>query len=95
MNTLSATELEKYLNEYSVSLEYWSADMGDSHEMLGARELLESNKSAMDSAQLSMLSAFDDKAKLLLDEYKGVETWDVKMLRAAVAITHREVAQAA
>jgi len=69
--------------------------MGDTHEMLGAREILEVNKPAMNNEQLSMLSTFDEQAKLLLDEYKGEETWDVKMLRAAVAISHREYAQAA
>lgn len=95
MNTQLMLKLEKYLKQYSVDLDYWSNDIGETHETLGSREILESHKSDMTSAMLDSLNALDAKAKALLDAYHGEETWDVKMLRQVVAIAypkHRQVA---
>lgn len=39
MNTLSAEQIEKYLNEYSLGINLWDNDAGDTFLILGAREL--------------------------------------------------------
>jgi len=87
--------LESYLKQYSIDLEYWSNEIMETHETVAVRELLEENKAAMTAAMREWLAELDAKAKILLDDYRGPETWDVKMLRAVVAIAHPEYRQAA
>ena len=74
MSTLSATDLEKYLREYSVYLDHWVADKGDSHEMLGAREILQKQIALLSKDQEDELANLDKKAVLLVSQYQGSET---------------------
>jgi len=67
----------------------------ETHETVGVRELLEENKASMTATMRERLVELDAKAKILLDNYRGTETWDVKMLREVVAIAHPEYRQAA
>ena len=78
--------LERYLHEYSVDLDFWSSDMGDTHEALGAREILEANRASLTAAMRHHLDVLDAKAKDLLSNYRGPETWDVTMLRDIVRL---------
>lgn len=79
-------KLERYLREYSVDLDFWSSDMGDTHEALGAREILEANKASLTAAMRHHLDVLDTKAITLLATYRGPETWDVTMLRDIVRL---------
>ena len=85
MNTV-----EKYLNEYSVYLEYWNEEQGDSHEMLGAREILQRQIRDLSDSQIEKLHTLDEKAIELLDNYDGKDTWDVSMLRDCVELAHQK-----
>ncbi|MBM3654714.1 MAG: hypothetical protein FJX06_18200 [Alphaproteobacteria bacterium] len=95
MTTLSIQQLEKYLKAYSLDLEYWANDMGDTDETLGSRELLEERRSELTPVMLEKLISLDNKAKQLLDDYQGPDTWDVKMLRKIVELGSRSYRQAA
>lgn len=79
-------KLDRYLHEYSVDLDFWSSDMGDTHEKLGAREILETNRASLTAAMRHHLDVLDAKAKRLLATYRGPETWDVTMLRDIVRL---------
>lgn len=86
MNAALMTKLERYLQEYSVDLDFWASDMGDTHETLGAREILEANSASLTPAMRNRLDGLDAKARQLLDAYRGPETWGVVMLRDIVKI---------
>lgn len=88
MSTLSAEKLAYYLHEYSVYLEYWSPDEGDSQEMLGAREILDKNAGHLTSAETEELARLDRKAIQLMQTYRGRDTWDVKMLRETARLAY-------
>jgi hypothetical protein len=92
---LSPQTLDKLLSDYSVMLEGWSPDEGDSHLMTDYRELLEENKAQLRPDQMQTLDGLDQEAKRLLDSYNGNDTWDVKMLRETVAIRYPEYRAAA
>ena len=86
MNTLSLQRLEKYLKAYSLDIDYWSNEMGDTDAALGSREIIEENRVKLTNSMLEQLSAADEKARATLNGYGGHETWDVKMLRKIVEI---------
>ena len=95
MNTSLSQKIEQYLRHYAVMLDYWRPDEGDTHLMADYRELLNDNVSALTDSQQHMLTLLDERAQKLLDSYGGPETWDVKMLRDVVAISHPECRRAA
>ena len=90
MNTLSVQKIEKYLNEYSIYLEYWYAYKGDSFLMFGARDILQNQILNLTDAQLEKLDALDEKAIELDDNYHGEETSDVLNLRDCVELAHQK-----
>jgi hypothetical protein len=90
MNTQSTKKLEKYLDQYSIDLDYWSNEIMETHETVGIREALEESIATLTPAMRERLSALDAKAKAILDAYQGDETWDVTMLREVVAIAYPE-----
>jgi hypothetical protein len=49
----------------------------------------------LNNDQKALLKSLDAKAKALLDSYQEADTWDVKMLREAVAIAYPEHRKAA
>jgi hypothetical protein len=91
MNTLSAEQIEKYLNEYSLGIDLWDNDAGDTFLILGARELLHGSLTNLNQEQLNRLIAVDKKAEKLLLDYSGQETFDVKMLNDIVEIVRHGV----
>jgi hypothetical protein len=95
MTTLSVEKLEKYLKAYSLDIEYWANDMHDSDEMLGTREILAANWDALTFAMRKTLLELDGKARALLENYRGPETWDVRMLRDLVKLADSNQRQAA
>lgn len=96
MNIVSAKEIEKYLSEYSLGIDYWDNQAGDTFLILGARELLQNNLSSFNKEQCDILKAIDLKAQNTLLNYNGDETFDVQMLRDIVAvINHGSLEQAA
>ena len=95
MNTLSIQRLKNYLTEYSLHLEYWTEDDGEGNELLGCREIIEKNKALLSKDDIDYLNAMDDKARSILDNYTGNETFDVIMLRKAVEIAIESLKQAA
>ena len=69
MNTTSAQKIEKYLNEYSIYLEYWDDEQYDSYEMLGVRKILQDKIENFTDDQLEKLDALDEIAIDLSDNY--------------------------
>lgn len=90
MNNLSIQKLEKYLKSYSMHLDYWTPDEGDSDIMNNARIILQKNIENLTDAQLEQLDTLDEKAIELLDNYHGEDTWDVLMLRDCVELAHQK-----
>lgn len=90
MNTVSMEKLAKYLKSYSMYLDYWEPDEGDSHLMYGAREVLQNNIENLTDSQLEKLDTLDEKAIELLDNYHGEETRDVWNLRNCVQLAHQK-----
>jgi len=80
------TKLDEYLHKYSIMLDYWNADEGDSHLMLDYRELIDEHLTSASAEQRKKLAELDAKAAALLDGYLGAETWDIKMLRETVKL---------
>lgn len=90
MNTTLAQTIEKNLNEYSIYLEYWDENQGDSFLMFGARDILQKHIQNLTDEQLEKLDELDDKAIELLDDYHGKETIDVMNLRECVELAHQK-----
>jgi hypothetical protein len=69
---------EKLLKGYSVLVEYWSDDAGDTHELLGERELLADRE--LTKNQRVELDRVDAQVLALA---KGIrsQTWDTLMLQ--------------
>lgn len=78
MNKEFQIPTEKLLRGYSVLVEFWSDDAGDTHELLGERELLAERK--LTSAQRSELARIDAQVLALVAAIK-TETWDTLMLQ--------------
>ncbi len=95
MNTGLMKNLEKYLNQYSIDLEFWYGDIMETHETVAVRRFLGDNMPAMTSDMRDRLAALDEQAKSILNGYHGEETWDVKMLRQVVALANNNQRQAA
>lgn len=91
MNIVSMEKLAKYLKNYSIYLEYWDEDQGDSHLMFGVREILQNQIRDLTDNQLEELDALDEQAIELLDDYHGKETRDVWNLRNCVELAHQKM----
>ena len=76
-------------------LDYWDAEQGDSQLIVDYREIIEEAIGDLNNDQKALLKSLDAKAKALLDSYQEADTWDVKMLREAVAIAYPEHRKAA
>lgn len=72
------TPTEKLLREYLALVEYWALDAGDTHELLGGRELLELR--TLTSAQRRQVETADERVLDLADAQHG-RGWDVEMLK--------------
>lgn len=83
MNSVSQTPTEKLLREYLALVEYWAPDAGDTHELLGGRELLE--RRDLTPAQRSQMLEADERVLLLADAQKG-GGWDVEMLKQTASL---------
>jgi hypothetical protein len=70
--------IEQSLRSYSALVEYWDEEAGDTHELLGARELLEGR--ILNPEEQAILEEADRRVIALANEsYEN--TWDVVMLR--------------
>lgn len=91
MNTTLTQKIEKYLNEYSIYLEYWDDEQYDSYEMLGAREILQSKIKNFTDEQLDKLEILDEIAIDLSDNYHGNSNdTPVWSLRQCVELAHQK-----
>lgn len=78
--------MDKFLNEYSLGIDLWDNEAGDTFLILGARELLHRSLTNLNQEQLNRLIAADKKAEKTLLDYSGADTFDVKMLKDIVEI---------
>lgn len=95
MNTELTKNLEKYLNQYSIDLEFWDSDFMETHETVAVRKFLADNMASMTPDMQRHLALLDSQARAILDAYHGDETWDVKMLRQVVSLASHNQRRAA
>lgn len=95
MNTDLMKNLEKYLTQYSTDLDFWYNEIMETHQTVAIRKYLMENTASLTPEMLARLASLDEKARSLLNEYRGEETWDVKMLRQVVAFATPDQRQAA
>lgn len=82
---------EKRLREYSALVEFWAPDAGDTHELLGVREVLADAKLTPDES--ARMAEIDVAVLRLADAAQG-DGWDVSMLRkTAELIRHARSGQ--
>jgi hypothetical protein len=81
---------ETLLNEYSALAEYWDEEAGDTHELLGTRELLDGRR--LGPHEKARMDATDRRI-IALSEARQGNGWDVAMLRKTADLIRRSAAQ--
>ena len=89
-NTKYQPPLEAALLGYSVDAAAWWDGMGDTDQMLAAREFIESKFEELDATQIQVLRAADERVVGLASAFMTESSWDVAMLKkiAAIAASH-------
>lgn len=95
MSTSSRKPIADYLREYSGLLESWWPEAGDTHEALGAREILHARLDELQADELQALRRADALAEGLAGRYSADIGWDTRMLRDIVRLVETERASAA
>jgi hypothetical protein len=88
-------KLEKYLRQYSIDLDFWYNEIMETHQTVAIRRYLMENMASLTPEMLARLANLDEQARSILNEYRGEETPDVKMLRKVVAFANPDQRQAA
>lgn len=78
---------ETLLRGYSVLVEYWDEKAGDTHELLGERELLAERD--LTAGQKAELTRIDAQVLDLVADIK-TETWDTLMLQKTAELIQAE-----
>lgn len=81
------TPTERLLTGYSVLVEFWEDGAGDTHELLGERELLA--ELDLTASQRADLARVDARVLELVDDAK-TETWDTLMLKKTADLIRSE-----
>ncbi len=84
MNRLSARQIERYLQEYSLGIDGWAPGIGDTDQVYGARRLLQD--AALTPAQERLLAGIDARAAALWATHRESPDYDALMLRDIVAL---------
>lgn len=95
MNTTSRKPIADYLREYSGLLESWWPEAGDTHEALGAREILHARLDELQADELQALQQADALAVGLAGRHSADTGWDARMLRDIARLVETERAAAA
>ena len=90
MNTKSQKPIGDYLREYSGLLETWWPSAGDTHELLGAREILHSRLGELGTAELKELHKADARAIELARRHVSDRGWDARMLQSVARVIEAE-----
>lgn len=91
MSSQSPTPTESFLREYLALTDYWEPDAGDTHELLGAREVLTQRKLTV--RETKTMEETDKKVLKLVDTLPNdASGWDVQMLRMTAKLI-RELQQ--
>ncbi len=92
MSTQFRTTTEQHLKSYLALVDYWDSDAGDTHELLGSREILHERLASLSKRDLQRLMQGDDDVLALVKSAKDALklkrpedshislTWDVSML---------------
>jgi hypothetical protein len=68
------------LREYSAYVEFWDDGAGDTHELLGSREILSARSGELSAAQIDAMAATDDVVVRLVSDLPATRSWDSVML---------------
>lgn len=90
MNTTSPKSTVDYLRSYSLDVECWDEDMGDSDQMLGHREVLHAHLAELSDAEHDQLMQLDARVTALAGEHSDTPGWDAVMLRKTAELIERE-----
>lgn len=94
MNTPSQKTSGDYLREYSGLLDSWWPEAGDTHEILGAREVLHARLVELTADEVAALRRADARAEELARRHAADSGWDATMLRDVVRLVESERAAA-
>jgi hypothetical protein len=93
MSTKLMRPHEKDLRAYSVLVDYWDDESGDTHELLGYRELLHHSLDRLTRPERMTLHAVDDKVLDLVAKNPETSGWDIEMLRDTAKLIELERTQ--
>lgn len=95
MNTTSQKPIEHYLLSYSAYVDDWDPEVGDTHVLLGQREILHDRIGELSREQYRTLWQVDERVLALAQARQTAENWDVRMLHQTADLIRRERAKAA
>lgn len=81
MATPLAQDLENSLNSYSVGIEYWEPNAGDTYTFLGHREFLQAHRGALSARQSQRMQLADAQVATLLGQNANTDSDDVEELQ--------------
>ena len=94
MTTKSHKTIAQRLLSYSVYVEQWDEEAGDTHLLLGFREMLRDHASELSAKQLDEMRLVDDRVLALVAANSTTQGWDIVMLRKTAELIKHERASA-
>ena len=82
--------IETHLQSYLAFIEYWDAGAGDTHDLLGAREILRDRHSELSIDDALKMKSADDRVLALNIANGGKAGWNVKMLSETSVLIEKE-----
>ena len=94
MTTKFHKPIAQRLLSYSVYVEQWDEEAGDTHLLLGFREMLRDHASELSAKQLDEMRLVDDRVLALVAANSTAQSWDIAMLRKTAELIEQERAKA-
>lgn len=94
MTMKSHKTIAQRLLSYSVYVEQWDEEAGDTHLLLGFREMLRDHASELSAAQLNEMHLVDERVLALVTANSTAQGWDIAMLRKTAELIEQERAKA-
>ena len=86
MTSIFHLPIQNYLRSYSALVDHWDADAGDSHEILGSREVLQERLRELTPPELAQMQSSDDQVLLLARVGGQIPGWDLQMIQQAAEL---------
>jgi len=90
MSTTYRWPIEKHLKSYLALVDYWEDGAGDTHELLGVREILHDRSAELLPSDIKKMQSADDRVLALRAANSDKSGWDVQMLKETAVLIERE-----